>query len=438
VLAKRKSVLAMCSPKSKGLDMSKNVKLTKRAVDAIKPAEARFVVWDTEISGFGLRVNPTGRKSYVFRYRASGGRSGRSREPVIGAHGQLTPDQAREIARSWAALVAAGGDPAADRERLRHAPTVSDLLDRFITDHAERNNKPSTVRNVRQTIDNHLRPALGRIKVRDVTRADISKFHGSLRPTPYQANRALALLSKAFSLAEVWGLRPDGSNPCMRVQRFEEKARERFLSETEFAALGEVLAKAERGELVAEGKPLPVNLQAVLAIRLLIFTGARVGEILGLRWEFINWENNTAELPDSKTGKKTIHLPPAALELLNGLQRPASGKGYVVRGGRGAGDASQPLVNIKKPWGVIRSAAGLDGVRLHDLRHSFASAAIAGGMSLPMIGALLGHRDVKTTARYAHLADDPIKAAAAQVGNRIAGAMKGETTVANVVPMRRK
>lgn len=420
--------------------MSKSVKLTKRAVDALKPTEARFVVWDTEISGFGLRISPTGRKSYVYRYRASGGRSGRSREPVIGVHGQLTPDQAREIAQSWAALVAAGGDPAADRESLRHAPTVSDLLDRFVTDHAERNNKPSTVRNVRQTIDNHLRPALGRIKVQDVTRADISKFHGSLRPTPYQANRALALLSKAFSLAEVWGLRPDSSNPCMRVQRFEEKARERFLSEKEFAELGAVLANAERGELVPDGKaaPISVNPQAVIAVRLLIFTGARVGEILGLRWEFINSENNTAELPDSKTGKKTIHLPPAALELLSALERPASGKGYVVRGGRGAEDASKPLVNIKRPWGVIRTAAGLDGVRLHDLRHSFASAAIAGGMSLPMIGALLGHRDVKTTARYAHLADDPIRAAAAQVGNRISGAMKGESTGANVVPMRRK
>jgi len=420
--------------------MSNTVKLTKRAVDALKPSAARYVAWDTELAGFGVRVSPTGRKSYVFRYRASGGRSGRSREPVIGVHGPITPDQAREIARTWAALVAAGGDPAADRESLRQAPTVSDLLDRFITDHAERNNKPSTVRNVKQTIENHLRPALGRIKVRDVTRADISKFHGSLRSTPYQANRALALLSKAFSLAEVWGLRSDSSNPCMRVQRFEEKARERFLSEKEFAALGDVLAKAERGELIPKGKDAPVYVspQAITAIRLLLFTGARVSEILGLRWEFVNGENNTAELLDSKTGKKTIHLPPAALEVLNDLERPASGKGYVVRGGRGNGDACQPLVNIKKPWGILRTAAGLDGVRLHDLRHSFASAAVAGGMSLPMIGALLGHRDVKTTARYAHLADDPIRAAAAQVGNRIAGAMKGENTMENVVPMRRK
>lgn len=420
--------------------MSESVKITKRSVDALKPSAARYVAWDTELAGFGIRVSPTGRKSYVFRYRASGGRSGRSREPVIGVHGPITPDQAREIARSWAALVAAGGDPAADRESLRQAPMVSDLMDRYFTDHAEQNNKATTVRNAKNLADNFIRPVLGRIKVRDVTRADVSKLHRSLAKTPYQANRTLALLSKAFSLSEVWGLRPDNSNPCMRVQRFEEKARERFLSEKEFATLGEVLAQAELGGLAAEGRerPAQINPRAITAIRLLIFTGARVSEILGLRWEYINWESNTAELPDSKTGKKTLHLPPAALEVLNGLKRPKSGKGYVVRGGRGAGSHSQPLINIKGPWAVIRKAAGLEGVRLHDLRHSFASAAIAGGMSLPMIGALLGHRDVKTTARYAHLADDPIRAAAAQVGNRIAGAMKGENTRANVVSMRRK
>ena len=238
-------MLAMCSPcarqtpigarhvlaKFKGLDMRKNVKISKRIVDALKPASARYVAWDTELAGFGIRVSPTGRKSYVFRYRANGGRSGRSREPVIGTHGNLTPDQAREIARGWAAVVAAGGDPAADRESLRQAPTVSDLLVRYFTDHAEQNNKTSTVRNAKYLADKFIQPALGRIKVQDVTRADISKFHSSLRATPYQANRALALLSKAFSLAEVWGLRPDNSNPCMRVQRFEEKPRERFLSE---------------------------------------------------------------------------------------------------------------------------------------------------------------------------------------------------------------
>ncbi|OUS04252.1 hypothetical protein A9Q96_14970 [Rhodobacterales bacterium 52_120_T64] len=423
--------------------MRKSLKITKRAVDALKPLDARFVAWDTELAGFGIRISPTGRKSYVFRYRANGGRSGRSREPVIGVHGTITPDQAREIARQWAAEVAAGGDPASDRNNRRNAPTVSDLMDRYIIEHSERNNKPSTVRNVKHTIENHIRPALGRLKVRDVSRADISKFHGSLASTPYQANRTLALLSKAFSLAEIWGLRPDGSSPCLRVQRFEEKARERFLSEKEFATLGDVLARAERGELTTKRKrgnvqPVSVNLQAVNAIRLLVFTGARVGEILGLRWEYINWQAQRAELPDSKTGKKFIHLPPAAREVLQGLEQPENGKGFVIRGGHGAGDPAKPLTNIKDPWALIRTAADLEGVRLHDLRHSFASAAIAGGMSLPMIGALLGHRDVKTTARYAHLADDPIRAAAEQVGNRISNAMKGNEDGAEIVKLHRK
>ena len=423
--------------------MRKNVKMTKRTVDSLKPLDARYVAWDTELAGFGIRVSPTGRKSYVFRYRANGGRSGRSREPVIGVHGTITPDQAREIAREWAAQVAAGGDPAADRESKRNAPTVSDLLDRYFSDHSERNNKPSTVKNARNLVDGFIRPALGRLKVREVTRADISKFHSSLASTPYQANRALALLSKAFSLAEIWGLRPDATSPCLRVQRFAEKARERFLSEKEFAELGDVLALAERGELTIKDdngieQPVSVNPQAINAVRLLIFTGARVGEILGLRWEYINWEANRAELPDSKTGKKFVHLPPAAREVLQSLGQSENGKGFVIRGGQGDGSPEKPLINIKDPWAVIRKAADLEEVRLHDLRHSFASAAIAGGMSLPMIGALLGHRDVKTTARYAHLADDPIRAAAEQVGNRISSAMKSKDGGADVVQMRRK
>lgn len=183
---------------------------------------------------------------------------------------------------------------------------------------------------------------------------------------------------------------------------------------------------------------MAVNPQAVNAIRLLIFTGARVGEILGLRWEYINWEASRAELPDSKTGKKFVHLPPAAREVLQSLTQPENGKGFVIRGGRGLGDPDKPLTNIKDPWAIIRTAADLEGLRLHDLRHSFASAAIAGGMSLPMIGALLGHRDVKTTARYAHLADDPIRAAAEQVGNRISNAMKGGKGGADVVHLRQK
>lgn len=422
--------------------MTDRVKLTKRAVDALKPSEKRFVAWDSEISGFGVRVAPSGRKTYVLKYRVGGGRSGRVRWAVIGAHGTLTPDQARETARRWASDVAAGGDPAGAKAEWRNAPTVSDLLDLYLSDHVGKKNKGSTAKNAALLVDNVIRPALGRIKVADVTVGDVARFHNANAKTPYQANRALAALSKAFALAEVWGMRPDGSNPCKKVERFKEQSRERFLSGAEFQRLGEVLAQAEREPLRiagADGKErlTRVNPQAIWAIRLLIFTGARVGEILGLRWEHIDTGNGRANLPDSKTGKKAIQLPAPALEVLAAADRPEDGKGYVIRGGDGS-DPEVPLVNIKGPWGAIRRAAGLDDVRPHDLRHAFASIAVAGGLSLPMIGALLGHRETRTTQRYAHLSDDPQRAAADLIAGRISDAMRGPDSGAEVVPLRQK
>lgn len=434
-------IAKMCVPGvcQKGFMMGNSIKITKRTVDALKPTGKRFTLMDAQLKGFCVRVSAAGTKVYGYRYRVGGGRSGRGRWLSIGSHGTITPDQARNIAQGWASEVAAGGDPASDRDAKRIAPTVSELLDRYLSDHVDRKNKASTAKNARNQVSRYIRPMLGNLKVADVTRADISKFHSSLASTPYAANRALALLSKAFGLSEVWGLRPDHTNPCTRVERFEEKPRERFLSDQEFATLGEVLAQAETSPLHVHGRsrPIAINPQAISAIRLLIFTGARVSEILGLRWEWINFDSQLAELPDSKTGKKQLYLPPAAFEILRDLNCPPNGMGFVIRGG--AGDNPEvPLVNIKDPWAYIRNAADLEGVRLHDLRHSFASTAVAGGMSLPMIGALLGHADVKTTARYAHLSDDPLRDAAAQIGGKISDAMLGGKGGAEIVPIRKK
>lgn len=422
--------------------MAEAVKITKRTVDALKAGEDRFTVWDTEVSGFGVRVATTGKKSYVLKYRVGGGRAGRVRWAMIGTHGTLTPDQARETAKIWAAEVAAGGDPAGAKIDKRSAPSVSDLLDRYLTGHVEKKNKASTEDHARRLVDKILRPALGKLKVADVTLADIERFHSGMSKTPYDANRALAALSKAFTLAEVWGMRPDHTNPCRRVVRFDEKARERFLSATEFAALGEALMNAESGNLKNQndkGVEISVhaNPQAVRAIRLLIFTGMRLGEVLGLRWEFIDFANGRANLPDSKTGKKVVQLPAPALEVLATVAKPENGKGFVILGGDGK-YPDTPLINMKTPWQRIRKAAGLDDVRLHDLRHAYASVAVAGGFSLPMIGALLGHREMRTTQRYAHLADDPQRAAADQVGGMIASHMKGPKVGAEVVPLKRK
>lgn len=404
-------------------------RITKRTVDAAQPGPERQRIWDSEIAGFCLQVTSTGHKSYFYKYRVGGGRAGRVRWAKIGDHGVLTPDQARDTARRWAAEVATGGDPAETRSAQRAAPNVSELLDRYLQEHAGKKNKVRTAADAQRLVDKVIRPALGKFKVGDVTAGDVSRFHGAHSSTPYQANRALAVLSKAFNLAELWGLRPKGTNPCQDVQRYEEVARERSLSGAEFAALGAALAQAEREPLqlppLQPGGPKrhrTANPQAVRAIRLLIFTGARTSEILGLRWEYLDMEAGRARLPDSKTGKKVLQFPAPALEVLAAAERPPSDRGYVIRG-RDGRDPEVPLVNIKDPWAAICEAAGLQGLRLHDLRHAFASAAVNDGLSLPIIGALLGHLETRTTQRYAHLADDPQRIAAAQVANRIASAM---------------
>jgi len=241
-----------------------------------------------------------------------------------------------------------------------------------------------------------------------VTRRDIAKFHHARRETPIEANRALAVTSTLFNFAERIGYRPDGSNPCRHVEKYPQRHRERFLSADELARLGDALA-------VYECSPY-----AVAAVKLLVFTGARLGEILGLRWEWIDFERGEARLPDSKTGAKTVHFPPPALAALSELPRIEGNPHVIV--GRVPGAA---LVNLDKPWRAIRKHAGLDDVRLHDLRHAFASIAASSGMGLPIIGKMLGHTQAATTNRYAHLASDPVKAAAAAVAGKIAAAMAG-------------
>jgi integrase len=396
------------------------VKITKRTVDAAAPGEREYAIWDSEISGFGLRVYPTGRKAYCLRYRVGGGRGGTARKPTIGTHGTITAEQARAIAKDWSAEIRRGGDPSATRTASRNAPLMADLFERYLEDHARPHKKASSVKDDEGLIRCLLLPAFRRRKVAEVTRADVDGFHKGLKGTPYRANRALALLSKSFNLAEVWGWRPDGSNPCRHVRKYREEKRERFLSQQELARLGSALAAAERGE-VTSPRGVTISPYAVAATRLLIFTGARRGEILGLRWEHVNFEAGRLELPDSKTGAKFIYLPPAALQLLQELPR-VEGNPHVIVGGK----PGAALVNLREPWVAIRQAADLGDLRIHDLRHSFASVGAAGGMSLPIIGALLGHKETATTARYAHLSDDPLRSAANTIGSKIADALDAD------------
>ena len=383
-------------------------KVTKRLVESIKPGPQDTFVWDSELRGFGVRVKPSGMRSYLIQYR---NRQGRSRRLTIGAHGPLTAQQARGEAQQLLAEVARGGDPVAERVAARSQPTLAEFAEKYMSEHAPGRKKPSTIETDRINLRCHIIPALGRTRVVAITKADVKRLYNSMRDTPGAANRTIQLLSNMMNVAEQDGLRPEGSNPCRGIERFKERKRERFLSEAELARLAEVLAEAERTRIETP--------KVIAAIRLLLFTGARLSEILTLRWEHVDMEGQCLRLPHSKTGAKVVYLPPAALEILTALDRHEDNP-YVIAGAkRGA-----HLINLQKPWRRIRERAGLDDVRIHDLRHSFASMAVAGGLTLPVIGALLGHTQPATTARYAHLADDPLKQAANLTGARIAAAMK--------------
>jgi integrase len=401
-------------------------KITKRAVDALRPAAdgREAVIWDTEVRGFGVRVQRGGSKSYLVHYRIGTGRGAPLRKLTIGKHGApWTPDTARGEAKRLLGLVESGADPGADKIARKEAPTVAELAERFLAEHAEAKRKASTAAAYRNLLSKVILPAIGQRKVVDVTRADLTKLHHANRTTPYQSNRVMAVLSKMFNLAEQWGLRPDGSNPCRHIERFTEHKRERMLSPAELGRLGDALA-------AYTGSPYPVA-----AIKLLVFTGARLGEVRGLRWNWIDLERGEARLPDSKSGAKTLHLPPPALAVLTALPRLDNNPHVIV--GQKVGAA---LANLEKPWRAIRNTAGLDDVRLHDLRHAFASVAASSGMGLPIIGKMLGHSQAQTTHRYAHLASDPVKAAAAAVAEKIAAAMGAGSDNARrggaVVPLR--
>lgn len=385
--------------------LAKGQKLTKRVVDAAPiPASGESLIFDDEIPGFGLRVFPSGRKSYLIQYRSGG----RTRRVSLGVHGVLTPEEARKRARELLADVSRGADPSGELASLRNAPTVASVCDRFLSDYVAHRCKPSTQAEYRRSVELFIKPKIGPFKIGDVRRPDIAELHHALRHTPYQANRTLGVLSKLFNLSEVWGLRPDGSNPCRHVPKYREERRERFLSAEEFGRLGAALDAMEQEE--------PNARAAVAAFRLLTLTGCRLGEIQTLRWDYIR--ENVIYLPDSKTGAKRVYLGKHALDVLARIERQPENP-YVIAGEK----PGQHLTDMQRPWRRLRKRAGLPDLRIHDLRHSFASGALALGEGLPMIGKLLGHSQVQTTARYAHLADNPIRSAADRISATIAEAL---------------
>lgn len=427
-----------------------NARLTKRRIESLAaPPNCDYFVWDDELRGFGVRVTEhagTVRRAYVVGYRPPGRRT--FRRHTLGAHGTLTLDEARRLARRLLADVLDGEDPAEERRRLRGRRTLSQLGEAYLRDVALRA-KPTTAREYARLWKTAVVPTLGAHPVADVTRSDVTRLHRQLHATPYQANRVLALLGAFFRYAEGEGARPPGSSPTRGVRRFPESNRERFLTPAEVAQLGEALATAEATGLPpapTRRRPLgtrrpkrtsvpgtalrPANPFSVAALRLLLLTGCREREILTLRWDAVDLERGFLRLADTKTGRSVRPLGAAAAELLDALPRVA-GSPFVFPGARDG----KPLQDVSRLWYAVRLAAGLPDVRLHDLRHSFAAVSASGGDSLLVTRALLGHRHVATTQRYAHLADDPVKAAADRAAGSLAAWLQGRETT--VTPIRK-
>ena len=388
------------------------VRLNKRTIDeATYQGPGGCYLWDTELTAFGVRIYPSGSKSFVVTYWSRG----RRRFYTLGRYGHMTVQQARGAAMEVFVKVRNGEDPSAEQKAARAAPTMVDLAERHIEEHARIKNKPRSVKRAQQLWDRCILPRFGKRRVAHITRADVARIMTDMADTPAMANKALSLLSKSFNLAEVWGWRPEGTNPCRHIDRYREESRERYLSESELQRLGDVLARIE-----AERSALP---QAVAAIRLLILTGCRSAEILKLRWDEVDLERQCLHLSDSKTGKRKVMLNSAALAVLRGLEKQDDNP-HVIPGQK----PGSHLSSLQNFWDRLRAEADIPDVRCHDLRHTFASFGINSGQNLAVIGKLLGHTKILTTQRYAHLADDPLRQATEEIGTTLAANLTGQAS----------
>ena len=380
---------------------SQPVKLNKRAVDALSVDAGDTVVWDRDLPGFGIRVYASGRKVWCVQTRRPGGGPKRV---ALGRLADMPPDEARRRAAEVIDRIKRGLDPVPAPPAPE--PTVADLAERYMEAHVKVNCRPGTVEVFGRIVRLHIVPELGGLRLSEVDRPHISALHHRLRDRPCQANATVDLIARMFRLAEAWGMTPPRRDPCRSVKRYRETPRERFLTPEEYRRLGRALDAAE-----ADGSVFPT---AVPAIRLLLLTGCRRNEIATLKWDDVDRTAGELRLRDGKTGWRSVPLTPAVEHVLASIPR-IEGNPWVITG-RTSGDRLKSLHAI---WKRIRDQARLDDVRIHDARHSYASRALALGESLSMIGALLGHASVTTTARYAHLARDTEKASADRVGGSI-------------------
>jgi integrase len=374
----------------------------KIGVGVVSAMQPDTTVWDTELKGFCARRQKSSAISYQFKMRVNGN----IRWFSIGRHGQpWTPDEARKRARAILADPSLGDKPV-----VAALNTFAAVAEQFLLTHGTKL-KATTLDDYRRLIRDYLSPAFGKLSVADITRGQIANAHAGWRENPRAANYALSVMSRVMTWAEDQGLRAENANPCRRIQRYKENKRETFLQPDELARLGSALDKAATENLIGP--------YAIAALRLIILTGARLNEILTLEWAHVDFDRRMLFLADSKTGKKSLHLNDAAIAVLTTLPRFANNPFVIVGNNHGA-----HLVNLQKPWRTVRALAKLDHVRIHDLRHTFASVSVASGGSLPMIGAILGHSQPQTTQRYAHLSADPVRKLTQATGEILAEALK--------------
>lgn len=394
------------------------VKWTKAGLLAIQPKSAKQTFWDPTIPGLGLVVTPAGAMTFWLVYRRKGeGRAGSPQWLKLGRFpADLSLEQARVRATELRGEVAKGLDPKAQQLRNAKAPTMSKLADLFMEDHVRPRRKPSTIRTYEGIVVNHLKPALGRMRAEDLGLAHVAKLHQSLKDQPRWANQVLAVLSKMLNLAETWGIRSLGSNPCPRIERYREGRRERYLSPAEMQRLGAALESAKSEH------PLPVA-----AVLLLAYTGARKGEILQLRWDQVDLRHACLVLAEHKTdrlGAKRIALNQPAIEIIKSIPKDRLSP-KIFAGGGGDGTIGSTLDHA---WREIRKKAKLQDFRLHDLRHTFASLGVGQGRSLKEVGTVLGHASPATTNRYAHLALEAQQRVSEAIAAEMARNLTGEVS----------
>ena len=391
-----------------------NRRISEQSVKALRARSKAYVVWDRDLPGFGVRVLASGRKVFVVQARGPGG----SRRVTIGPHGGLSAAEARKRALVLVRRIRHGEDPGAEpvasgaTEPLASGATVADVARRYLRSHVAVNCKPRTMELYRTVIDCHIVPALGGRPIHALRRRDAAALHLALRDRPAVANNTIQVLSQLYRKAQRWGLAPEGGNPCRSVRKYRLRLRDRHLTREEYRRLGQALRDGEADGSIAG--------PAATALRLLILTGCRRDEILTLRWDDVDRHARELRLRDSKSGPCMVTLTSAVEGVLDGIRRKPGNPWVIV--GEAPGTR---LMTLKSTWKRVKKRAGLHDVRLHDLRHSYATRALALGESLTMIGKLLNHARMQSTARYAHVMADAERASAARVGDRIAAHIAG-------------